>query len=102
MASTMKYRLKGDGRTYGLFMKSDSYVEGTGVDEIWQAFVQTKCAPVRTSACMYLPAHVMHMPLHIPGMRRHPELWRSEWQALPALIALVCARPHPKPRVCAC
>ena len=42
VASTINYSLKGDGRLYGVYMKTDSYVEGLGVDEIWQAVVQTK------------------------------------------------------------
>jgi hypothetical protein len=49
VASTINYQLKGDGRLYGVYMKSDSYVEGVGVDEIWQAFIQTKCAAL----CLY-------------------------------------------------
>ena len=44
VASTINYRLKGDGRLYGLYMKTDSYVEGTGSHEVWQTFVQTRCA----------------------------------------------------------
>lgn len=61
VASTIDYRLKGDGRLYGLFMKTDSYVEGTGSHELWQTFVQTRHAlsrqrqlsrrPVLLSSC---------------------------------------------------
>ena len=45
VASTINYSLKGDGRLYGIYLKSDSYFEGIETDEIWQACVETKCAP---------------------------------------------------------
>ena len=44
VASTINYSLKGDGRLYGIYLKSDSYFEGIETDEIWQACVETKCA----------------------------------------------------------
>jgi hypothetical protein len=43
VASTINVSLKGDGRLYGVYLKSESYFEGVGVNEIWQAFVETRC-----------------------------------------------------------
>jgi hypothetical protein len=43
VASTIKCRVKGDGRVYGMYFKTDSYFEGVGVNEIWQAHLQTRC-----------------------------------------------------------
>lgn len=41
VASTLNCRVKGDGRMYGMYLKTDSYFEGDGVNEIWQAHFQT-------------------------------------------------------------
>lgn len=42
VASTITCRVKGDGRVYGMYLKTDSYFEGDGVNEIWQAHFQTE------------------------------------------------------------
>jgi hypothetical protein len=54
VASTINLKIKGDGRLYGVYMKSDSYFEGLGVDEIWQAYIKTKCAQVLASCLDHL------------------------------------------------
>lgn len=52
VASTLDFRLRGDGRMYGLFLKTDSYFEGDGVNEIWQTCVQTRCASCRAAGVL--------------------------------------------------
>ena len=42
VASTIKCRLKGDGRVYGMYLKTDSYFEGVGMNELWQAHIRTR------------------------------------------------------------
>lgn len=37
VASSLNFRLRGDGRIYTSFLKTDSYHEGAGIHEIWQA-----------------------------------------------------------------
>lgn len=44
VASTIKCRIKGDGRIYGMYMKTDSYFEGVGMNELWQAHIRTRYA----------------------------------------------------------
>jgi hypothetical protein len=43
VASTIDCTLKGDGRAYGIFLKTDSYFEGEGANEIWQAHFKSEC-----------------------------------------------------------
>ena len=62
VASTLNFALKGDGRTYGLFLKSDSYVEGVGVNEIWQAFVDTRCALLPRCVRVAMTTRQVHCP----------------------------------------
>ena len=42
VASTIKCRVKGDGRVYGMYLKTDSYFEGVGMNELWQAHIKTR------------------------------------------------------------
>jgi hypothetical protein len=52
VASTMNLSLKGDGRLYGMYMKSDSFFEGAGKNQIWQTCVKTRYAPAAIGKCL--------------------------------------------------
>ena len=82
VASTIDYTIKGDGRTYSAFLKSDSYVEGVGVNEIWQAFIDTKC--VRCLCETHAYDADAHMGTAI-GQPSHPSCEDLSGMCMPAL-----------------
>jgi hypothetical protein len=62
VASTIKLRVKGDGRMYGFYLKTDSYFEGVGINELWQAHLKTRCVAVWLPACA-VTHHTYHSRL---------------------------------------
>lgn len=49
VATELRLRMKGDGRLYLAYLKTDSYAEGEGTYDIWQTYLQLRCATAHCS-----------------------------------------------------
>ena len=44
VACDLRFKIRGDGRLYLAYLKTESYVQGAGVFDIWQVPLPLKCA----------------------------------------------------------